>query len=893
MQLRDSFTLDAEGAGLTPELGRNIDILAGILHDVATDQFGPDVADAIVGLHALCAGSDKEPEKLDDVSHIVENFDADKLVRILRTTTALFHLTNQAEKQEIIRINRARGHREPEVPRPESIDAAVQELKRQGVSYERMADVLTNLRIEPTLTAHPTEARRRSILYKQQRIAEVLTTLNAREPTPREEEEALKEIAAQVRLLLTTDEVRASAVKVENEVEHGLYFFREAIFDAVPSIVDDLRHAMLCHYGQSPRLDAPVRYRSWIGADSDGNPFVGPDVLRRTAETQRKAAIELYLDRLRELRRELSVSDRQVAPSADLQASIERDAEEIKLPERVSTVYAREPYRMKISYMMARLREEEYSGAQLVADLELIADSLVETGVGDLAECGGVSTLITQARAFGLHLMRLDVRQHSDRTRGAVSACFAALGVADDYSALPETERVDLLERTLLDDSPFHVDLVDLPDEASSVLESMRVLADLVREDGQSAGTFIVSMTHDVSHMLEVLVLAKAVGANVEVVPLFETIDDLAGAADYLETLFANRAWSAYLEGRGKQQEIMLGYSDSNKDGGFLMANWALHHAQHAIGVVCRKHDVNLTLFHGRGGTVGRGGGGSHEAIRAMPAVTHNGTIRFTEQGEVISFRYALRAIAHRHLEQVVSAVLLGTADASQNGDPPQGVGWQEIVDGSMRSYRELIDADGFWNWYIATTPIAAISKLPIASRPVSRKSATEVDFEGLRAIPWVFAWTQSRYTVPGWYGLGSGLSAASDDEFIVMQSWYEEWLFFRVLIDSAQRELARARLIIARLYARRDPNIASFHEVIRQEYARTEQAILRITKQRALLDNTRVLQRSIRLRNPYTDILNIIQLELLKRVARGETGLASALSLSVNGVAAAMQSTG
>lgn len=923
----NSFSLDAAGAGLTKELARNVTLLAGILRDVVADQYGPDVVESVDILHDLCRQADDDPERLSEAAAVVADFDAQKLTQILHTTTALFHLINQAEKQEIARINRARGHLEPAVPRPESIDAAVQSLKRKGVPYDRMAEVLGNLHIEPTLTAHPTEARRRSTLYKQQRIAELLSKVRVREPTPREEAEALQQIRAQVRLLLTTNEIRTTDVRVENEVEHGLYFLRETIFDVVPQIVADLRHAMLRHYGQTPDLATPISYRSWIGADSDGNPFVTPDVLQKTAATQRGAAIGLYLERLRDLRRELSVSADQVPPTDELHRSIEQDAAEIRLPERVLSVYQREPYRLKISYMMARLRAEAgepvdfghsdgpdrpYTGTRLAEDLALISESLIETGVGDVVESGGVSALLCQARAFGLHLMRLDVRQHSQRTRSAVSACLAAAGAAEDYETLDEADRVALLQRELAKAGPLLHGPDDLPAEAASVLDSLRILTSLVREDGRSAGTFIVSMTHDVSHLLEVLLLAKTVGAwsmktgvvacDIEVVPLFETIDDLAGAAGYLDVLFANETWSAYLRGRGMRQEVMLGYSDSNKDGGFLMANWALHRAQRAIGVVCRNHGVRLTLFHGRGGTVGRGGGGTHEAILAMPAVTHGGTIRFTEQGEVISFRYALRAIAHRHLEQVVSAVLLGTASGDLDDllverdtvdTDHADENWLNMVDESMRSYRSLIDREGFWSWYVATTPIAAISKLPIASRPVSRTSASEVDFQGLRAIPWVFAWTQCRYTVPGWYGLGSGLSLASDDEVRLMQGWYNDWPFFRVLIDSAHRELARARLIIARLYSRRAPSNVDFHDLIQEEFDRTADVILRIVKQRRLLDNAKVLQRSIRLRNPYTDIINLVQLEMLRRVDDGEVDVRAALYLSINGVAAAMQSTG
>ena len=908
--------------GLTGELARDIALLADCLGDVATKQFGDDIIDEIRNLHALCSTADTDPAVLDRALDRVSDLDTPVLTNILRTTTALFHLVNQAEKQEIIRVNRRRAHAEPEVPRPESIDAAVRALREEGVPFERVSDVVSALNIEPTLTAHPTEARRRSILYKQQRIADLLSSLRRLDPTPAEAEQVLREIRSQVELLLITDEIRSSDVRVENEVEHGLYFFRQTIFDVVPMIVDDLCNSVKRHYGKDLEPVAPISYRSWIGADSDGNPFVTADVLRETAERHRAEAVTLYLDRLRDLRRELSVSDRQVPIPDILRQSIERDAGAIVLPDRVLDVYRHEPYRLKISYMMARLRAEAgedvrfsgsdsgatYTSEALIADLEIISRSLTDSGLGAVVISGGVSKLLAQARAFGLHLMRLDVRKHSAKIGSAVAALVREAGVEQDYDGLDESARIQLLESELKSPRPLLPRNASLPDNAIDALDTMRVLASVVNRDGRAAGTFIVSMTHRVSHLLEVLVLAKEAGAwsisdgqiscPIAVVPLFETIEDLRNAADFLDRLFTNPTYGKYLSALDMQQEIMLGYSDSNKDGGFLMANWALYQAQHAIGVVCRRHDIRLRLFHGRGGTVGRGGGRTHEAILSLPPVTHTGRIRFTEQGEVISFRYARREIAHRHLEQVVSAVLTGAAshvatDAEPNPIPDDvAAAMTSIAESSMAAYRSLIDDQSFWEWYTTITPIASISKLPIASRPVSRKSADEVDFESLRAIPWVFAWTQCRYIVPGWFGVGSGVGGRTG-RHETLQTWYREWPFFRAVIDSAQRELARSRLIISDLYARRYAKDSEIRQMIHAEFEQSADAVRRVTGQDQLLDNASVLWRSIAVRNPYTDVLNLVQLALLDRGGSGDPSVKSALLLSINGVAAAMQSTG
>jgi phosphoenolpyruvate carboxylase len=433
-----------------------------------------------------------------------------------------------------------------------------------------------------------------------------------------------------------------------------------------------------------------------------------------------------------------------------------------------------------------------------------------------------------------------------------------------------------------------------------------------IETEPESIRSYIVSMTHQVSDLLEPMLLAKEAGLwdvetdacpALDFVPLFETIEDLEMSAEFMDTLFSHPVYARQVAARGGFQEIMLGYSDSNKDGGYWMANWALHKAQRGLGEVCRRHDVDFRLFHGRGGTVGRGGGRANQAILAMPAVANNGRIRFTEQGEVISFRYALAGVAHRHLEQIVSAVLAATPrgePAPSAPDEGEGARLMEVISkASMDAYRALIDDPGLWSWYIRATPIEHISRLRIASRPVSRKSASEVDFESLRAIPWVFAWTQTRYLVPGWYGIGSGLAPVLDDPSseAVLQRLYTDWPFFRAVIDNAQMEMARARLPIAERYARTQDGGQGYHARIAADFDRARDAILRITRSSNLLENDRVIHRSIELRNPYTDVLNLVQVELLDRFRHAPDDarqpIGDALFLSINGIAAAMQSTG
>ncbi len=928
------ITLDPSACEVSEPHAVQINLLIACLSRVIEEQSSRHHLEMATRLGDLCREAAKgQPELRAKAAAEIAGLDHDQIVSLLRSYTAMFHLLNQTEKQEIVRINRERSRGSTvESPRSESIDEAIGRLKEMGLSAGEVVDLVGRMDIQPTLTAHPTEARRRSILFKQQAIAALLGRIRQVILTPDEEEDALAEIQNQIALMFATDEVRSSRMRVETEVEHGMYFIRNAVWETLPQIQSDIRRALRRHYGVEADLQPVVRVRSWIGSDRDGNPFVTPDITRHTAAFQRDTALSLYLGELRELRRELSLSDRQTSTPAILAESLDREGQEIELPDLVMQLYAREPYRLKISYMMARIRhlsgekilpgvphygpQAPYSARQFVADLELLRDSLTNSQIGDLVSASRLEELLDRARAFGFHLAALDVRQHSAVLREAVAEILAIAGVSSSYGQLTEAEMVELLSRELHNPRPLLPATTVLPEQVQTVLDTFRAISDIVSNDADAFGAYIVSMTHSVSNLLEVMLLAKEVGiwqlrdgrveTTLDVVPLFETIEDLKNAEGFMEELFGHDLYRLHLEARGNLQEMMLGYSDSNKDGGYWMANWALYRAQGSLGRVCRRHGVEFRLFHGRGGTVGRGGGRANQAILAMPPASQSGRIRFTEQGEVISFRYALPEIAHRHLEQIVSANLIATAEATRKSHADEAAGEQEyrlvqeIADASMRSYRELISEPGFWYWYTQVTPIEHISRLPIASRPVSRKSANEVDFESLRAIPWVFSWTQVRYIVPGWYGIGRALSdmvsAGHGDR---MAELYARWPFLNAVVDSAQREMARARLPIASLYAELADNRGGtdFDGLIAEDFRRAESAILDLTGQSELLEHRPVIKKSIQLRNPFTDVLNLVQIELIRRYRNASEDdkeqYRRSLFLSINGIAAAMQSTG
>ncbi len=917
----------AREIGLAEPLSEHVALLAEMLEQAVRAHAGRDVAELIDALNRCCwRAEDEGPHRYDEVQEQLRGLDRTRIAWLLRAYTAFFHLVNEAEKQEIVRINRQRASRNPQAPRPESITEAIARLKEQGFTLGEVTELLGRLDIQPTLTAHPTEARRRTVLHKQRHVTELLAALQRPDATPDERADALDDLRRQIALLLATEEVRAEQPTVEVEVKQGLYFMRDAIWRSVPDIHRDVERALQRYYGDAVDAPAFVRYRSWIGGDRDGNPNVTAAVTRWTLATQRRTALELYLEELHALRRELSLSERQVPVPRELHRSNEADLRALRLDGAVRARFRHQPYRLKIACMMAKLERalnaveqgpgargsDAYGSAGFLDDLTLVRRCLEASGFGDVARGGRLGRLLSLVRTFGFHLAALDIREHSAVHEDAVAALLRAAGVHEDYAALSEREKQELLGTELANPRPLLPRGVEVPAEAAGTLETLEVVRDAVAVEPDAVGGYVVSMTHGVSDLLEVMLLAKEVGlwrredarvsCPMDLIPLFETIEDLGAVEERLESILTDPVYREQLAARGRFQEVMIGYSDSNKDGGYWMANWVLHQAQDGIARVCARHGVDLRLFHGRGGTVERGGGRAHRAILAVPPNVHNGRIRFTEQGEVISFRYASAALAKRHLEQVVNAVMDATARRQRADDAaaPAHIDLMEpIARRAMEAYRGLIDGEAFWHWYTRVTPIRQISRLPIASRPVSRK-ASEVDFEGLRAIPWVFAWTQTRYTVPGWFGVGAALREPMRDpaQVEVLRGWYRDWPFFRALIDNAQREMVRARLKIAQRYAALAADGEDdFHPVIAADFESAREAILAITGNAELLGHNPVIQGTIRFRNPYTDVLNLLQIELMRRYDASapdeREALRQALFLSINGIAAAMQSTG
>ena len=609
----------------------------------------------------------------------------------------------------------------------------------------------------------------------------------------------------------------------------------------------------------------------------------------------------------------------------ELLASLREDAALFPEAARIASAhYPREPYRQKMTFVYRRLkatleaagrpwradhrpRPGAYSSAEaFIADLRLVQDSLRRHSGARLAD-GRLGRVVTQAEVFGFHLATLDLRQHAGRHTAALDEILSRYGIAEGYRHLDEAGRQAVLTAELEAGRPLTSAHLDLSDETNETVEVFRLIRRARERIGPEAiRTYIVSMTRGPSDLLAVLLLARDAGvdAQLDVVPLFETVEDLHQARGTLERLFAHPVYGRHLDHRGRRQTVMVGYSDSNKQAGYLTAHWELHLAQREISALCRRNDVALTLFHGRGGTVGRGGGPVNRAVLAQPPESVGGRLRLTEQGETVTTRYANPRLAHRHLEQLAHAVIF-TSGKRIVPSPSRGGAWEESMSAlsplAQRSYRDLVGADELVEYFHQATPLDELALLNIGSRPTHRKAGSGL--EGLRAIPWVFAWTQSRVTLPGWFGLGAAVEAwAGEDSerWETLSAMYREWAFFRTLVDNCQVSLRKADMLIAELYAGLADSATrqAVFPVLRAEHERALRVLRRLTGQQELLDNAPWLQRSIRVRNPYIDPMNYVQVALLRRLRSGsdaadESALREAVLLSVNGVAAGLRSTG
>ncbi|HEY9855736.1 MAG TPA: phosphoenolpyruvate carboxylase, partial [Stenomitos sp.] len=807
-------------------------------------------------------------------------------------------------------------------PQPGSFQDVLQCLKDERVSPDALRRALEHLRLGLVITAHPTEPNRKTVLSKWMRLGHLLYDRDVCLKTPTELEQIDAAVLAELLTLWQTDEIRERRPTVADELTSALVYCRATLIDAIPRVNQELARTLRQLYpGETFPLPTIVRLGTWIGGDRDGNPFVTHDVTWQTLERLRREILDTYTHRLRSLWSKYSFSDRLAPVSPELYERLE-DLGTL-FPERlveVRTRNAHEPYRHLLTLMHERLTatldgdaERRYPDARaFAADLAVIDRCLREHGAGRVADLE-LATLRRQVDAFGFVLASLDVRQNSKGHLGALDAMLREAGICADYAERDEIGRQEALDAFFATSRPLLWPDAALPPAVQETRETMVTLSRALGEFGPEAfDAYIVSMTEAPSDLLELLALMQDAGlyrrrpdgsaeCAIDLVPLFETIPDLRAAPEVFHTLLTHPSYRAALRARGDVQEIMIGYSDSNKDGGFVTSNWELYQAQRALARIAREHGIRLRLFHGRGGSIGRGGGPSHRAILAQPPGTVQGDLKITEQGEVLAWKYAQPDLADRNLEQMVTATLRATlAEPERDGsDAERDAMFAGISQTAYDAYRALVFEDpAFLRFFREATPIAEIEQLKIGSRPPRR--GKELGIESLRAIPWVFSWIQNRCLLPSWYAAGTALEAFCDRQaggLEILRGWYREWPFFEALVDNLEVSLAKADMAITRMYVGLASGAGSrIFGALETEYGRTLHMVLSITEQHELLERMPVLARSIRLRNPYVDPLNHLQVELLRRKRTGEApgeSLDHALALTITGIAAGLRNTG
>lgn len=925
---------DDATAGEDAALRADIRRLGTLLGQTLARQEGKGLLDLVEEVRALVrSDADGAAAKLGGV-------DVGTATLLSRAFSTYFHLANITEQ-----VHRARDLRRRRAQHGGWLDGAAQRIAARNVPPKELAAAARRLAIRPVFTAHPTEAARRSILTKLRAIADFLDAEHAEAALFGETAKLDGRLSELLDLLWQTDELRLDRPDPTDEARNAVYYLRDLYDDAAPRVLDDLAETLKRLGVETPPTAQPLSFGSWIGGDRDGNPYVTPAVTRDVLILQHEHGIRAAEAALDELINEVSVSRRLRGVSLDLAASLAKDLD--ALPEvagRFRRVNAEEPYRLKARCMKAKLANtrsrlasgtpheagRDYLGsAELIADLELVRASLARNA-GQLTATGRLATVIRVVSAFGLHLATLDVREHADAHHDVLAQLYARTGEVPNYDSLSRAERTSLLLDELAGRRPLSS--VDTPLTLTASARKTFEVFGTIREAHAQFGaevieSYIISMTRGIDDVLAAAVLAREAGlvdahagrAAIGFVPLLETVAELDAGGTLLDQLLSLPAYRSIVAARGDVQEVMLGYSDSNKEAGITTSQWAIHRAQRSLRDVAARHGVRLRLFHGRGGTVGRGGGPTHEAILAQPYGTLDGAIKVTEQGEVISDKYTLPALARENLELTVAAVLQATLLHTTPRQPLEMLAqWDgamnEMSAAAFTAYRALVDDPHLPEYFWAATPTELLGALNIGSRPAKRPDSG-AGLGGLRAIPWVFGWTQSRQIVPGWFGVGTGLHALREaGRGDLVREMHEQWHFFRTFLSNVEMMLAKTDLSIARGYVNAlvPAPLQSIFAAIEDEYALTAAEVLAITGESSLLENQPVLKRTLVVRDTYLEPLHHLQVALLRqyrdhghagksmptapggrRSSGGDPTLERALLTTVNGIAAGMRNTG
>ena len=896
--------------------------LGGQLGDSLVRQEGQDLLDLVEQVRSttrrvIGEDDDSTSRELDD---LLDGLDIDTLSILGRAFTAYFYLANVTEQTHRLDEFAARTAGERGW-----MERTVDQIEAAGLTAGEVEELLERLEVRPVFTAHPTEASRRSILTKLNRVAALIERRLDARATDADKRRIDRRLAETIDLMWQTDELRRDRPDPRDEATSVIYYFDELFHGAVPEVLDDYA-AQIDRLGiEVPVRRSPLRFGTWVGGDRDGNPFVTASVTRDALAAQHEHALRNLIASVESLASDLSTSSRIRTVSSALIESLERDRE--LLPgvfEQFGDLNAEEPYRLKVACIHQRLintARHLASGStaddgtsygsigEVLDELALIHESLL-SNKGGLVASGLVARVMRTFATFGFNLATMDVRQIATKHHEALAELYERLD--EPYDSLDPSGRSDRLAIELERRRPMTTETARLTEETASTLGVFRTIREAKDRYGSDVvESYVISMTKDVDDVLAAAVLAREAGlidvsggvADLGFVPLLETTDELRAAGDLLDHLLRIEPYRAIVSMRGDVQEVMLGYSDSNKHGGITTSQWEIYKAQQKLRDVANEHGVALRLFHGRGGTIGRGGGPTHEAILAQPYGTVDGPIKITEQGEVISDKYGLEDLASRNLELTLSAVIEASLlHRSPRQSRDQLARWHDTMnvmsDAAFARYRSFIEDPSLVDYFLTSTPVETLGAMNIGSRP-SRRQGDAGSLDGLRAIPWVFGWTQSRQIIPGWFGVGSGLEAVRElgqaDELRYM---YEHWSFFRTFVSNVEMTLAKTDLRIARRYvsALVEPSKAHLLDTIESEYRRTVEQVLAVTGEDELLDANPILQRTLAVRNTYLEPLHRIQINLLARSRDGSVDdpvLRRALLLTVNGIAAGLRNTG
>ncbi len=907
-------------------LRNDIRLLGRLLGDTVREQEGDAVFELIerVRQTAVSFARNGDPAARAELASLLDPLPRDTTQAVVRAFSYFLQLANIAEDEHHIRRRRAHDL-VGSPPREGSLIHALDQLAASDVAPEAVADFFAHALVAPVLTAHPTEVQRQSLIRNHRDLARLLDQRERLQMTPDEEAENDLALATAILTLWQSRMLRPVRLKVLDEVKNGISYFKETFFTELPRLYIQVTQQLQKRYPDTFWALPPFfRVGSWIGGDRDGNPFVTAEILRETLRLQSAAALNHYLDEVHELGAELPLSDLLVNTTPELNELAVHSTDQS--PQR-----ADEPYRRALSGIYARLaataraldhfepvRHEIGQAAPyetpdaLRAELKVLANSLKLNGSARLAG-GRLRRLLRAVQVFGFHLAPIDLRQNSEVHARSVAELLAGAGRCPDYEALPEAERIKLLVAEIATPRPLYSPYLEYSEETQGELAIFFAARELRQRYGAAAlPNCIISKTDGVSDLLELALLLKEAGLlrpgptpvlDVNIIPLFETIEDLQKSAATMAGIFALPAYRQLIAGRRNEQEVMLGYSDSNKDGGFLTSGWELYKAEIELAGVFAQHGVRLRLFHGRGGSVGRGGGPSYHAILAQPAGAVSGQIRLTEQGEVISTKYGNPDTGRRNLEVLLAATLEASLTDHENKVEPAEQFHAVMDDLSARAfnaYRGLVyETPGFTTYFRQSTVVSEIATLNIGSRPASRKPSERI--EDLRAIPWVFSWAQCRLMLPGWYGFGSAVDGYLQNNangLATLRRMVKSWPFFQSLLSNMDMVLAKTDLAIASRYAElvADSELRErIFSQIRGEWQLTRQHLLTILEQDDFLADNPMLKRSLQLRSPYMDPLNHLQVELLKRHRAGETDerVARGIHLAINGIASGLRNSG